>query len=91
MTLSKPRIALVCALIAVAATALLGLQHRSLNQVRDDNSRLRNEIADLDLAHQKKDSIPKPNPDSKSADSLTDEELSELLRLRAEATRLRSR
>jgi RNA polymerase sigma factor (sigma-70 family) len=84
MTLTQLKVGLGAIAVAGAATTMV-LQHQTQRQLASDNASLSQEIAQL-----KMDSANTPNLAGTSNNSFSNEQLSELLKLRGEVTALRS-
>lgn len=84
MTMSKFKVGLGVIIVAGAAIMMF-LQYQTQQQLRGDNESLRQQIAQL-----KADNENAANPSATSNNSLSNDQLSELLKLRGEVTALRN-
>jgi RNA polymerase sigma factor (sigma-70 family) len=89
MTMTKLTLGAISVIAVACLTVRLVIQHQSQARLREENQALREQTSHLAQMATENEHLSTPVARAKSAESLPREQMSELLRLRDEATRLR--
>jgi RNA polymerase sigma factor (sigma-70 family) len=89
LLMTKAKTLIVATVGVAAVTTPLVLQHQSLGKLRTENTSLREQVATVDELRAENERLSAQSMQAGSAESLADEQFSELLRLRGEVGRLR--